>query len=545
VLFYYSIFSPKDFENKPLNNRINNNLYEDLITKEANDEFISLGIQDDKRNYFNRIPFSAETKVSKSSSLTNKNFFNNFNKQEHMLIDEANKYYLERGIVKIEIIFLTIRKISKIVNTFSNEKESENLANYKFRFNVGIPKCFINQAKSPKKFSLNKGNYNISPKNNQKNVKSIESNEKNLASEFYTYRFKKNLKEIIQFNSSILDKYNKYITKKSKLIFELKNLNDDFLNHGLLHESSIQQLNVVYIKMCQIYLFFIREFLKFSGVDEETIENIMGNFDEDFKKKKCKNENAHRDDRVLNNHKNKIFKSQIKYIDINKSIKYASPNKNSDDFELATNERIYNNNFNKFSNKNFRVESSFFSEIEEKSFINDNSIIIDYVNNTLMQKEYVFVQLIEVNYSQNKFEISIDLNLSIEQINFKISNKNKDESNCFSMNAHSGNNKSFRDNFTDNYNNKYNNQRTNIFVSFNLKSLFSYLNNYSASYSKFGVIKSLLNLLNDVNEIVYNNGKKTFEKELTILLNELLNDLFHIRSEIFYLFNLNKLLVKF
>ena len=39
------------------------------------------------------------------------------------------------------------------------------------------------------------------------------------------------------------------------------------------------------------------------------------------------------------------------------------------------------------------------------------------------------------------------------------------------------------------------------FVSFNLKTLNTYLNNYSSNYSNYGIVKSLLNLLHEDNDI--------------------------------------------
>jgi len=516
-------------------NRITNNLFEDLLYKECPNDFIYLGINDDRKEYGYRFPHSQETKNTKSSSLTNRNLFNNYLRREsnYPQIEEGYKNDLGNGIIKIEITSLKLRKLSKLGNLIPNEKDYEKLMNYKFRFIVQIQKCFVSKNKSPKKLTLNKSkeNMKITCSNNVNSKINIVTKNKNIEnsneSEFYSYRFKRNLKEIIHFNNIVLEKYQKFINKKSKIILELKELNDDFITNQIFKEISIQHLNIMYIKMCQIYLFFFSEFLKFSGIDDETIENVVANFDIDPMKRNTLNINYDQQNKNNNNQPNKYNLLSYKLLNNN----YWLSNNYINEFELASDEKYIFKQNNKFL-KTFKHESSFFSEIEEKSFINDYSKIINYINNTIMQKEYVYAQIKEIIYSQNKFEISVDLNLIIEKLNFNTS-INDSGSNNFSMNnSYALIEKSF-----------YNQKKATVFVTFTFKKFLSYLNNYSANYSKFGIVKSLLNLLNDVNDFIYNNGKKTFERELAMHLNEFLNDLFHIRSEIFYMFNLNKLLV--
>ena len=340
-----------------------------------------------------------------------------------------------------------------------------------------------------------------------------------------TFSFKKNLKEIIYFNNFILEKYQKFIQKKSKLILDLKNLNEELTrNNKAIKELNIKQLNLIYLKMSGIYLFFLSEFLKFSCIDEETIDNIISNFNSnhDIKKKQKKNK------------KTKNY--------LNKNSEFEKIKENTDDDYYITfnkdNLPIHNLN-TKITNKAYKKQASasFFSEMEENiSYCNDNGKIVNFINNILLQRDYIYVEIKEVNYSQNKFEICVDLNLTVEKLNFYLITGNyEDESESNINNTYlEGNGKGL-----------VNMKKASVFVTFTFKKLFTYLNNYSSNFSRFGIVKSLLGLMNDVNEYVYLHGKKSFESELTSLLNEFLNDLFHLRSEIFYLFNLNKIFVNF
>lgn len=531
-----------------LNNRINNNLYEDLLGKESQNEFLSLAKTQDKSEFGAKHPvYNASeivNRVSKSYSLNNKNFYSHFNRKEsNLLIDEINKNIWDKCLIRIKIIFIKIRKFSKLgTNLIQNEQENEKITNYKFRIILQIPKSLVIGLKSPNKklININKEANNTNTNNSSSNNKhsnlnnsnSNNSGSKNLASRrsiandadeeaFTSYRYKKNLKEIIHFNTMVLEKYQKKIEKKSKIVLELQTLNDELINYKqCFSEAKVVALNTIYMKMSQLYLFFVSEFLRFSQVDEETIDNVVSNFDS--------KPNSKKNNRKIHNNFNAETNSTPEYSSSFGLINVDSHHFYNEDYNKYCINNKLNSNLsrNKLARK-LNSESSFFSEIEEKSFINDNSKIIDYINNTLLQKEYVFAEIKEIIYSQNKFEITVDLNLTTEKLNF-----HNYEANASIINSTENIEKSF-----------LNQKRKNAFVSFNFKTLFSYLNNYSINYSKFGIIKNLLNLLNEVNEIVYLNGKKTFEKELAAMLNELLNDLFHIRSEVFYMFNLNKLLV--
>jgi hypothetical protein len=506
VLMYYSIFKPKDYEitSTSINEFMSLNGFSENSVSFIKNDFGDLDLRGSFRNKENgnsKNNLISVAEVDKHGNIQTLNlpheeliFNKNFNYNNETL---KMKFPVQnKPLIRIALSEIKSRKFSV------KHELIQNLNKAKIRFLLKI--CL--------------------PFTSKKN-KNIKNNERQ-------YSVKKSISDIVSFNNQILEKFQKRINYVSPLKIQLKNINDiinkysginltkgnDLENLNIdsetynfsnrlsanntntnLLSSSLQSQNIslgskiktletVYVNLCRNFVFFLPEFLKFLEVKDtkliEKLTNSLENFNSNF--------NFH--------------DSHLKAIMVAEGSNEFTENLNKSQLSTTHEKMQFSSNLVKKSisgsEKTSEKKDDFYSELDTQSHTNNDLIkTMTFINNIVTNEKYLRILIKDLKEKKNLLDSTIVCEILVNEV------------------------------------------RSGIIINVSYKYLLDYCNN--TKLKKTHKIKELKNIISEhKNILLLKKEKNSMRKKLSHIFTKLVNDLFYFETELFNLFEINKLLVR-
>lgn len=502
VLMYYSIFKPKDYEvtSTSINQFMSLHGFSENSDSFIKNDFGDLNIRESLRHKDNGISNNnlvSVAEVDKNGNIQTLNLPHEqliFNKYGDTL--KSKLLVQNKPLIRIAISEIKSRKFSV------KQELIQNINKAKIRFLLKI--CL--------------------PFTSKKN-KNVINNERQ-------YCVKKTISDIVSFNNQILEKFQNKINYVSPLKIQLKNINDiinkysinnltgaidienlniDSVNYNFSHRlsvantntnlyssslqsqnnslaSKIKTLETVYVNLCRNFVFFLPEFLKFLEIKDtkliEKLTNTLENFNSNF--------NFH--------------DPRLKSIMVAEGPNEYTENLNKSHLSTSQEKIQLNSNLLKKSNsgseKTSEKKEDFFSEFDTQSKTNNDLIkTMTFINNILYNDRYLRIYIKDLKEKKKLLDSTIVCEISI------------------------------------------NDAKSGIIINISYKHLLDYCNN--TKLKKTQKIKELKNIISEPkNILLLKKEKNSMRKKLSNIFTKLINDLFYFETELFNIFEINKLLVR-
>jgi hypothetical protein len=271
------------------------------------------------------------------------------------------------------------------------------------------------------------------------------------------------------------------------------NTNTNLLSSSLQSQnislgSKIKTLETVYVNLCRNFVFFLPEFLKFLEVKDtkliEKLTNSLENFNSNF------------------NFHDSHFKANM----VAEGSNDYTENLNKSQLSTTHEKMQFNSNLAKKSisgsEKTSEKKDDFYSELDTQSHTNNDLIkTMTFINNIVTNEKYLRILIKDLKEKKNLLDSTIVCEILVNEV------------------------------------------RSGIIINVSYKYLLDYCNN--TKLKKTHKIKELKNIISEhKNILLLKKEKNSMRKKLSHIFTKLVNDLFYFETELFNLFEINKLLVR-